>query len=91
MPRPKPSWMLLALLPAVVLLTSCASTSSALPPVPIEVATIPPLPQEARQQPAPVWCLPTCTEALTTRRTNSLKRLTAPAAPASSVSGSTTR
>lgn len=77
-----------ALLSLALLLSSCAHTSpGSLPPAP---PRIDPLPEAARQQPAPAWCSPTCTEGLTTRRGNSLQRLTAPAAQALPASASTT-
>lgn len=75
---PERRFWLPAVLTLSALLASCATTSPVLPLAPVKPAAIPPLPPNARQEPVPVWCLPTCTEALTKKRSDSLKRLTAP-------------
>lgn len=82
---------LLALLSCALSTLGCSTVSPALPPTPIAAAALPPLPPEARQPPAPDWCSPTCTEALTQRRQNSLRSLTLPGVPASPASASTTQ
>lgn len=87
MPNKMPHKTSAALLSLALLLSSCAHTSpGSLPPAP---PRIDPLPEAARQPLAPAWCSPTCTEGLTTKRKNSLQRLTAPAAPALPASAST--
>lgn len=83
-----PGRLRLAVLTWSALLASCATTSPA--SLPVKPAAIPPLPMEARQLPAPAWCSPTCTEALTARRLNSLKRLTTPEVEGSPASNPTT-
>lgn len=65
--------LMLALL--VLLLSGCASVSQPSCVTP----AIPPLPAQARQNPAPLWCSPTCSRGLITERENWLKRLTPPA------------
>ena len=72
-------WLLM--LPLIVLLlTACAGTStnslgnSQL----VKPATIPVLPMQAKQLPAPPWCLPTCLSALTKERESWQKLLTKP-------------
>lgn len=77
-------------LTCALLASACSSSPTNSPPPPVQRAQLPALPQEARQQPAPAWCSPTCTEALTARRKNSLQRLTKPAAEASAASASAT-
>lgn len=93
-PKDEPASKLhsIALLLFPMLLLGCAASSPTLPPSPpvIKRAPLPPLPSEARQSPAPAWCQPSCTEALTKRRLNSLSRSTAPSTAASGASSSTT-
>lgn len=55
------------LLPLLVWLTGCAHTSQP-SPQPVPAPTIPPLPPEARQPPAPAWCSPSCSRGLTAER-----------------------
>ena len=79
MPRNKPLPRLLMLLSLVMSATGCAPTQTRwLAP---QQAEIPPLPSEARQEPQPSICSPTCSAALSIE----LKRLralqTAPASP----------
>ena len=59
-PRSRPpSWPLLML---ALLLPACESVPKRSPPV--EMTAAPALPMNARQPPAPGWCLPTCSAAL---------------------------
>jgi hypothetical protein len=73
---------LLRLLPyiAAVLLTACAGQPTPLPVAsqPVKPAAIPALPPQARQLPAPQWCLPTYSSALTSERAIWLRQLTKP-------------
>ena len=73
-PRPRAAM----LLPLLMWLAGCAST---LPASSVAPALIPPLPAQARQPPAPAWCSPTCSAALTAERESWLRLLTPPAAP----------
>ena len=59
MPRKNLKKPALTLLLPLLLLTGCASESSSYSP-PVAPAQIPPLPAEARQEPTPAICLPTC-------------------------------
>lgn len=86
---PRPALMLAVL---ALLLTACAAPPTpTLPPSVVAPPRIPPLPQAARQPPAPAWCSPTCSAALTRERENWLQRLTLPMPPASPASGPMTR
>ena len=71
---------LLMLLSLALLLTACAVRPTPLPldSQPVKPAAIPALPPQARQLPAPQWCLPTCSSALTSVRAIWLKQLTKP-------------
>lgn len=87
-PRPEPTPSLVLALLLLLTLTGCATTSPASLPVPLP--SIPPLPAESRQLPAPAWCSPTCTEALTMRQQTSRQRLTRLVPAASPANGPTT-
>jgi hypothetical protein len=54
----------------VLLLPACAGRPTPLPldSQPVKPAAIPALPPQARQQPAPLFCSPTCSSALTSER-----------------------
>jgi len=62
----------LMLLPLALLLTACTGQPTSLPldSQPVKPAAIPALPPQSRQLPAPQWCLPTCSSALTREREN---------------------
>lgn len=62
----------------MLLASGCATKpASSLPPS-VAPARIPPLPLEARQPVAPLWCSPTCSNGLTLERESWRQRLTAP-------------
>lgn len=86
-PNPTMIARLLTLPALALLLSACAVPLKPLPPAVTAPPVIPPLPLQARQPPAPVWCLPTCSAALTTDRASWLRRLTAPAPPGLRASG----
>ena len=68
MPKPRSALQLLTLLVPAVLLTACSAVPKSLPPsAPIQPATVPTLPSEARQPQTPEWCSPTCSEGLRKR------------------------
>ncbi len=77
MPRNKPLPRLLMLLMLVMSTTGCvpAQTRWLAPQSP----EIPPLPTEARQEPLPSICLPTCSAGLATELKNLRELRTAPA------------
>ena len=73
----------LLLLPLLTLASGCATNSP--PSVAVDSPRIPPLPEAARQPTPPKECSPTCSEALTKRRKESLDtlmKLESPAVPA---------
>jgi len=77
--------LLIALLP-MLLLSACGTPPVASPPVAVQPARVPPLPQAARQPPMPSICSPTCLEGLTRERGSWQQLLTQPeplASPAS--------
>ncbi len=76
--------MLLALL-----LAACA-TPQPQPPVVVQPPSIPPLPQEARQRPAPDYCSPTCSSAVAKDLSIWRESLTKAAGQEASANGSTT-
>ena len=58
-------------------LVACRTQSTALPAVlQTKQASIPALPLQAKQQPAPSWCLPTCSSALMKERETWRKHMT---------------
>ena len=65
---------LLCLIPLV---SGCAMKPPCLQSV-VDAPAVPPLPIQARQAPAPPWCFPTCSSALTGERVNWQKRMTRP-------------
>ena len=73
------------------LLTACGAPPRTQQPLVIQGPPIPALPPEARQPPAPDWCLPTCSAALTTERESWRRRLTRREQPASPASAPTTQ
>lgn len=79
-----------ALLPTLltVLLQGCASAPPSSPPVVIQVS-VPPLPSQARQPPAPALCSAGCSKGLTNQRRSLLGTLTPPERPDSPASGPT--
>jgi len=81
-PRFKPSVVLkLLLLP--LLMSGCALSPQRLqPPLIIQPAEIPELPQEARQPPVPALCSEGCSKGLTMRRESWLRSQTTPTKPA---------
>lgn len=60
----------------LLLLTFLAGCASVSPPSVVPPPKVPPLPSEAKQSPAPAWCLPSCSAGLTTLRESWLKLLT---------------
>ena len=58
----------LTLLLPMLLLTACASKPSDWQHEQVSAPAIPTLPSEARQQPSPAWCSPTCSAGLTKER-----------------------
>jgi len=57
------------LLPLALLLEACSGQSTTSPTISQpRPAAIPALPPQARQLPAPYWCLPTCSSALMKER-----------------------
>ncbi len=76
---------LMMLLTLVLLTWGCSSVPSR--PV---VVPPPPLPPEARQPPAPSWCLPTCSAALSRTHGAWLNSPTSAASPGLPASGPTT-
>lgn len=56
-----------------LLVTGCATAPQPLPPLVIDPPSIPPLPLQARQPPAPAICLPTCSDGLTRLRDSLLR------------------
>jgi len=57
------------MLPLLALIAACGTRQSEPPAVPqVRSAAIPALPPQARQLPAPSWCLPTCSSALIKER-----------------------
>lgn len=60
----------------MLITAGCANNLPDCRPVSVEPAQVPILPSAARQQPAPLWCYPTCTEAVRADSQNSVKRLT---------------
>ncbi len=81
----------LTLIALALLLPACATQQPTTRHVTVPPPAIPPLPPEARQPPAPAWCYPTCSAALTAERESWLKRLTDPAPPGSPASEPTMR
>lgn len=68
-----------ALLLGLMLLASgCATKPASLLPTSVAPARIPPLPFEAKQPAAPLWCSPTCSHGLMRERESWRQRLTAP-------------
>ncbi|KKY64169.1 hypothetical protein OA41_20485 [Klebsiella aerogenes] len=76
-----------------LLVTGCAphyqTSSASLQPV--KPAGFQPLPQQARQEPRPPFCLPTCLTALTSERENWRNMLTGQELPVRHASASTTK
>lgn len=66
----------LMLMGLLLTLSGCAANSPSCKPDSVEPAKVPALPSAARQQPAPQWCYPTCTEAVRADSQNSAARLT---------------
>lgn len=83
--RPLPLTALLLTL----LLAACGTPPAPLPPVAVQPARVPPLPQAARQPPIPPICWPTCLEGLTRERGSWQLLLTPPEPPASPASAPT--
>lgn len=73
----------------IALLAACAQPQPPLPHVVVPAATIPPLPQQARQPRTPEWCLPTCLDGWNSEVENSLRLLENAALPAPPASGPT--
>ncbi len=67
--------MLLALM---LLASGCTTTPAGSPQPSVAPPRIPPLAPEARQQPAPQWCSPTCSAGLTRERESWRKLMTQP-------------
>ncbi len=78
------------LLLSLLSVTGCATHTST-PSLPVEPARIPPLPQAARQPPAPAWCLPDCSTGVQTSYRAARQLLINPGSPGSPASAPTTR
>jgi hypothetical protein len=89
----RPLWMLLGvtLMPPAGLLLGCAQQPVQPPPVVVQPPPIPPLPQVARQKPAPEICSPNCQAGLTRLRQKLLITLMPPESQAEPAKPSTTR
>lgn len=66
----------LTLMALLLTISGCATNSPSCKPDSVEPARVPELPSAARQQPAPPWCSPTCTEAVRADSQKSAQRLT---------------
>lgn len=86
--RPPMRGALLALLALSV--TGCAAPTS-LPSLPVDPPKPPPLPQAARQLPAPDWCSPDCSTGVQTYYRAARQALTSPASPGLPASAAMTR
>lgn len=62
-----PGQRLMLLLP-MLLLTACAAQPIVWQQEQVSAPVIPQLPSQARQQPSPAWCSPTCSAGLTRER-----------------------
>jgi hypothetical protein len=80
---------MLLLLPLLVL--GCSSVPERSPPVVIEGPKLPPLPAQARQQPVPEICSPTCLEGWNRLVESLLSKPTSAAPPASPASATPIR
>jgi hypothetical protein len=69
---------LLTLSVLMLLATGCATKQENWLPAQVAPPAIPALPSEAKQPPAPQWCSPTCSSALTKERENWQKLMTPP-------------
>lgn len=85
-----PALMMTAAL-LMLLAAGCSTPLASLRPDPVAPARIPPLPEAARQPPAPALCSPSCSKGLSTLLESWQKLLTAPASPVTPVVPMSTR
>jgi len=75
----------------MLLAAGCSTPLATLPPEPVAPARIPPLPEAARQPPAPALCSPSCSKGLSTLLESWQRLLTSPVLPETPVVPTSTR